>query len=71
MDAYRVFDSSFVFGQSVGRAANTLQVYNLDVALSIGRVGKGNAIAVITVIGVFVVLIPFLVKSYREQIAER
>jgi len=71
MDAYRVFDSSFVFGQSVGQAAHTLQVYNLDVALSIGRVGKGNAIAVITVIGIFVVLIPFLVKSYREQIAER
>ena len=71
MDAYRVFDSSFVFGQSVGQAAHTLQVYNLDVALSIGRVGKGNAIAVITVIGIFVVLIPFLVKSYKEQIAER
>lgn len=73
MDAYRVFDSSFVFGQSVGKAAQTLQVYNFDVALSsqIGRVGKGNAIAVITVIGIFVVLIPFLRKSYKEQIAER
>jgi multiple sugar transport system permease protein len=71
MDAYRVFDSSFVFGQSVGEAAHTLQVYNLNVALTLGRVGKGNAIAVITVIGIFVVLIPFLVKSYREQIAER
>jgi multiple sugar transport system permease protein len=71
MDAYRVFDSSFVFGQSVGEAAHTLQVYNLNVALTLGRVGKANAIAVITVIGIFVVLIPFLVKSYREQIAER
>lgn len=71
MDAYRVFDSSFVFGQSVGEAAHTLQVYNLNVALGLGRVGKANAIAVITVIGIFVVLIPFLVKSYREQIAER
>ncbi len=73
MDAYRVFDSSFVFGQSAGQAAHTLQMYNFDVALSsqIGRVGKGNAIAVITVIGIFVVLIPFLRKSYKEQIAER
>jgi len=71
MDAYRVFDSAFVFGQSVGEAAHTLQVYNLNVALGLGRVGKANAIAVITVIGIFVVLIPFLVKSYREQIAER
>ncbi len=73
MDAYRVFDSSFVFGQSVGQAAHTLQVYNFEVALSgqFGRVGKGNAVAVITVIGIFVVLIPFLRKSYKEQIAER
>ena len=28
MDSYRVFDSSFVFGQSVGESANTLTVYN-------------------------------------------
>lgn len=73
MDAYRVFDSSFVFGQSVGKSAQTLQVYAFDVALSaqIGRLGKGNAIAVLTVIGIFVVLIPFLRKSYQEQVAER
>ncbi|MEM7287569.1 MAG: sugar ABC transporter permease, partial [Actinomycetota bacterium] len=73
MDAYRVFDSSFVFGQSVGESAHTLSVYNFDTALSsqIGRIGKGNAIAVIMVIGIFVVLIPFLRKSYQEQIAER
>ncbi|MEL7156915.1 MAG: ABC transporter permease subunit, partial [Actinomycetota bacterium] len=73
MDAYRVFDSAFVFGQSVGQSAHTLQVYNFEVALSsqIGRVGKGNAIAVLTVIGIFVVLIPFLQKSYKDQIAER
>lgn len=73
MDTYRAFDNAFVFGQSVGQSAHTLMVYNFDVALSaqIGRVGKGNAIAVLTVIGIFVVLIPFLRKSYQEQIAER
>jgi ABC-type sugar transport system permease subunit len=72
MDAYRVFDSSFVFGQSVGKSAYTLSVYNFQTALgTIGRVGKGNAIAVLMVIGIFVVLIPFLRKSYQEQIAER
>ena len=73
MDAYRVFDSSFVFGQSVGRSAQTLQVYNFKVALSqqVGRLGKGNAIAVLTLIGIFVVLIPFLYKSYKEQVADR
>ena len=73
MDAYRVFDSSFVFGQSVGKSAHTLSAYNFNTALSsqIGRVGKGNAIAVLMVIGIFVVLIPFLRESYKEQIAER
>jgi multiple sugar transport system permease protein len=73
MDAYRVFDSSFVFGQSVGKSAYTLSVYSFNTALSadIGRIGKGNAIAVLMVIGIFVVLIPFLRKTYKEQIAER
>jgi multiple sugar transport system permease protein len=73
MDAYRVFDSSFVFGQSVGKSAHTLSVYSYNTALSadIGRIGKGNAIAVLMVIGIFVVLIPFLRKTYKEQIAER
>lgn len=73
MDAYRAFDNAFVFGQSVGQSAHTLMVYNFDVALrgQFGRIGKGNAIAVLTVIGMFVVLIPFLRKSYQEQIAER
>ena len=73
MDSYRVFDSSFVFGQSVGESANTLTVYNFEVAFrgQLGRVGKGNAVAVLTMIGMFVALIPFLRKSYVEQIAER
>ena len=73
MDAYRVFDSVFVFSGNRFESAQTLQVYNFNEALdaNIGRVGKGNAIAIINVIGIFVVLIPFLISSYREQIAER
>ena len=38
---------------------------------NIGRLGKGFAIAVLNVIGIFVVLIPFLWRSYKDQIAER
>lgn len=73
MDAYRVFDSVFVFAGGRFEDAHTLQVYNFRVALnaSIGRLGKGHAIAVLNVIGIFVVLIPFLIQSYREQIRER
>ena len=73
MDSYRAFDNAFVFGQSVGKSAYTVMVYNFDVALrgQFGRIGKGSAVAVITIVGIFVVLIPFLRKSYKEQIAER
>lgn len=73
MDAYRVFDSVFVFSGNRFESAQTLMVYNFNVALdaNIGRVGKGNAIAILTVIGIFVVLVPFLRMSYRDQIAER
>lgn len=73
MDAYRTFDNVFVFAGSRFSEAHTLQVYNFYVALSsdIGRVGKGHAIAILNVIGIFIVLIPFLVRTWREQLAER
>ncbi len=73
MDAYRVYDSVFVWTGSRFTEAHTLQVYNVRVATAfdIGRLGKGNAIAVITVLGIFVVLIPFLWRSYKEQVSER
>ncbi len=73
MDAYRVYDSVFVWTGNRFTDSHSLQVYNVRVATAfdIGRLGKGNAIAVLTVIGVFVVLIPFLVRSYKDQVAER
>ncbi|MEM7342255.1 MAG: sugar ABC transporter permease [Actinomycetota bacterium] len=73
MDAYRVFDSVFVFAGTRFQNVESLQVYNFRVALdsNIGRIGKGNAIGILNVIGIFVVLIPFLYRSYKDQIAER
>ena len=73
MDAYRVYDSVFVWTGNRFTDAHTLQVYNVRVATAfdIGRLGKGNAMAVLTVIGIFVVLIPFLYRSYKDQIEER
>ena len=38
--------------------------------MSFGRLGKANAMSVLTVIGIFVVLIPFLVITYRDQVEE-
>lgn len=73
MDMYRIYDQVFVWTGNRFTDAHTLQVYNVRIATAfdIGRVGKGNALAVLTVIGILVVLIPFLYQSYKEQIAER
>ena len=71
MDSYRVFDSVFVLTQQNPiYDAETIMFYNFQVALSFGRLGKANAMSVLTVLGIFVVLIPFLVMTYREQTEE-
>jgi len=71
MDSYRVFDSVFVLTQQNPiYDAETIMYYNFQVALSFGRLGKANAMSVLTVLGIFVVLIPFLVITYRDQVEE-
>ncbi len=71
MDSYRVFDSVFVLTQQNPiYDAETIMYYNFQVAMSFGRLGKANAMSVLTVIGIFVVLIPFLVITYRDQVEE-
>ncbi|WP_419838894.1 carbohydrate ABC transporter permease [Candidatus Poriferisodalis sp.] len=73
MDMYRIYDQVFVWTGNRFTDAHTLQVYNVRIATAfdIGRVGKGNAMAVLTVIGILVVLVPFLYRSYKDQISER
>jgi len=51
--------------------ANTVLTYNYRVATTLRRLGLANAMAVLTVIGILVVLIPFLIRTYRDQIEER
>jgi multiple sugar transport system permease protein len=72
MDGYRVFDSIYVLTkQNPLFRADTVMYYNFKVAMSFGQLGKANAMAVLTVIGIFVVLVPFLVTTYRQQTEER
>lgn len=71
MDSYRVFDSVFVLTQQNAiYDAETIMYYNFQVALNYGRLGRANAMSVLTVLGIFVVLIPFLIMTYREQLEE-
>ncbi len=72
MDAYRVFDSVFVFSEmNPIYKADTVMTYTFQTAITVQRLGKANAMAILTVIGIMVVLIPNLIQSYRQQIEER
>ena len=72
MDAYRIFDSVFVLTElNPIYKADTVMTYTFQTAIGVQRLGKANAMAILTVVGIMVVLIPNLIQSYREQIQER
>ena len=72
MDAYRIFDNVFVLSElNPIYKADTLMTYNFQTAVTVQRLGKANAMAILTVIGIMVVLIPNLIQSYKEQVEER
>jgi ABC-type sugar transport system permease subunit len=72
MDAYRVFDSVFVLSEmNPIYKADTMMTYNFKTAVTVQRLGKANAMAIITVIGIMIILIPSLYRSYKEQIEDR
>ena len=72
MDSYRVFDSVFVLTeQNPIYKAEVMMLYTFRTAMSVQRLGKANAMSVITVVMILVVLVPFLVRTYKEQTEER
>jgi len=72
MDAYRIFDSVFVLSEmNPIYKADTIMTYTFREAVTVQRLGKANAMAVLTVIGIMIILIPSLIRSYREQVEER
>ncbi|MEM7536155.1 MAG: sugar ABC transporter permease [Chloroflexota bacterium] len=72
MDMFRLFDNVFVLTRmNPIYHADTILTYNYRIALVVRRLGKGNAMAVITVVFIMFVLIPFLIYMYREQVEER
>ena len=50
--------------------ADTLMIYNYRVAMQLQDLGKASAISMLTVVGIFVVLGPFLRYMYRSQLAK-
>jgi multiple sugar transport system permease protein len=72
MDAYRIFDSVFVLSEmNPIYKADTIMTYTYKTAVTVQRLGKANAMAVLTVIGIMIILIPSLIRSYKEQVEER
>jgi multiple sugar transport system permease protein len=72
MDSYRVYDSIFVItGGNPAYKANSIIFYTISTAIAYRNLGRGNAMAILTVIGIFVVLIPYLIMTYRDQLEER
>ena len=72
MDSYRIFDSIFVLsGMNPIYKADTMMTYIFKTATTVQRLGKADAMAVLTVVGIMVILIPNLIQSYKEQMRER
>lgn len=65
MDAYRVFEPVLVFGSKV--FASSLQYLAFVVLSYENNIHKAAAYALLTVVGVVVLLIPVLVRTWREQ----
>lgn len=72
MDLLRLFDNVFVLTRmNPIFHSDTMQTYLYRIAMTVKRLGKANAGAVLTVVIVMVVLIPLLIYLYREQVEER
>jgi len=65
MDAYRVFEPVLVLTQ--GAFTTSVQYLTYDILMQQNNPFKASAAAVLTVLGIAVLLIPLLRKTWREQ----
>ena len=70
MDSYRIFDPIMVLTRGLHNT-ETLQFYNYRIAVEQEAVAKGSAVAILTVIGIVILLIPLLYFTYKEQTEEK
>ena len=70
MDAYRIFDPIVVMTKG-SHGTESLQFYNYRIAILQDSVAKGSSVALLTLVGIFILLVPFLYMTYKEQTAER
>jgi ABC-type sugar transport system permease subunit len=69
MDGLRVFDALIPLAPSavsLGNQSVMLYVYNVAFAAGDQKVGLGSAVSVLTMIIIFILLVPFIRQTYRE-----
>lgn len=65
MDSYRVFEPVLVFGSRV--FANSVQYLTYYTLVFEDNIHKASAYAILTVVGVVILLIPIMIRTYRDQ----
>ncbi|MEP6631681.1 MAG: hypothetical protein ABJA89_14525, partial [Lapillicoccus sp.] len=69
MDGLRIFDALIPLSPSavsLGNESVMLYVYNVAFAAGDQKVGLGSAVSVLTMIIIFILLVPFIRQTYRE-----
>lgn len=67
MDGFRIFDAiSVITKGGPGGATESLMYFAFDVAIGQQRLGLGSAVGIVTVLGILVMLYPFLRNTARE-----
>jgi multiple sugar transport system permease protein len=69
MDSYRVFEPILVFGSSV--FANSVQYLTYQTLAFENNIHKAAAYALLTLVGVVILLIPVLIRTFRDQRTSR
>ena len=69
MDSYRVFEPILVFGSNV--FANSVQYLTYYTLVFEDNIHKASAYAILTVLGVMVLLIPVMIRTYKDQRDEK
>lgn len=70
MDNYREFDSVRVMTEG-GNGTESIMFYNYVVSFGESALGRGSAVSVLTIIGIALLLAPFLYGTYKEQLEKR
>lgn len=70
MDAYRVFDSIAILTRGLN-GTESVMWYNYRVGILENSITRGSAVSLLTIVGILVLLVPFLWNTWREMRTQR